>query len=102
MFHLSFKTIYLLKNRDSEIFKEVQSGVIVLMMDASYLALKGEEIPLAARIFAIVDVWDALRSERPYRKSWSDEKILTHLREQSGKHFDPQVVDAFFKIIKLT
>jgi len=45
MFHLSFKTIYLLKNRDSEIFKEVQSGVIVLMMDASYLALKGEEIP---------------------------------------------------------
>jgi PAS domain S-box-containing protein len=64
--------------------------------------LKGEEIPLAARIFAIVDVWDALRSERPYRKSWSDEKILTHLREQSGKHFDPQVVDAFLKIIKLT
>jgi len=45
MFHLSFKTIYLLKNRASEIFKEMQSGVIVLMMDASYLALKGEEIP---------------------------------------------------------
>ena len=44
MFHLSFKTIYLLKNRGSEIIKEVQSGVIVLMMDASYLALKGEEI----------------------------------------------------------
>ena len=44
MFHLSFKTVYLLKNRCSEIFKVVQSGTIVLMMDASYLALKGEEI----------------------------------------------------------
>jgi len=62
--------------------------------------LKGEEIPLAARIFAIVDVWDALRSDRPYRQAWSDEKILIHISEQSGKHFDPQVVDAFLKIIE--
>ena len=62
--------------------------------------LKGEEIPLAARIFAIVDVWDALRSDRPYRKAWSDEKILNHINEQSGKHFDPRVVGAFLKIIE--
>ncbi|MCD4803514.1 MAG: PAS domain S-box protein, partial [Anaerolineales bacterium] len=64
--------------------------------------LKGEEIPLAARIFAIIDVWDALNSDRPYRKAWSKEKILAHIKEQSGKHFDPRVMDAFLKIIELT
>lgn len=62
--------------------------------------LKGEEIPLAARIFAIVDVWDALRSDRPYRKAWSNEKALAHIKEQSGKHFDPQLVMAFMDIIE--
>ena len=56
---------------------------------------KGEEIPLAARIFAIVDVWDALSSDRPYRKAWSKEKIYAHIREQSGKHFDPRIVELF-------
>ena len=63
--------------------------------------LKGEQIPLAARIFAIVDVWDALRSDRPYRKAWPDEKVNDYLREQSGKHFDPKVVSAFFELKKL-
>ncbi|MFV1948836.1 MAG: PAS domain S-box protein [Anaerolineales bacterium] len=57
--------------------------------------LEGEQIPLAARIFAIVDVWDALTSDRPYRKAWPVKKILDHIREQSGIHFDPSVVDAF-------
>jgi len=57
--------------------------------------LKGNQIPLAARIFAIVDVWDALLSDRPYRNAWSKERTLTHIREQSGKHFDPHVVDVF-------
>jgi putative nucleotidyltransferase with HDIG domain len=61
--------------------------------------LKGEEIPLAARIFAVVDVWDALTSDRPYRKAWSEEAALAYIREQSGKHFDPQVVDAFLSLI---
>ncbi len=60
--------------------------------------LKGEEIPLAARIFAIVDVWDALTSDRPYRKAWSHEKALDHIQRQSGTHFDPQVVEAFLKL----
>jgi len=64
-------------------------------------ALKGEEIPLAARIFAIVDVWDALRSDRPYRKAWSEEDTLTYIQEQSGKHFDPMVVDAFMHIMQI-
>ncbi len=58
-------------------------------------SLKGEQIPLAARLFAIVDVWDALRSDRPYRASWSEEKVRQYIREQSGKHFDPMVVEVF-------
>jgi len=58
--------------------------------------LKGEDIPLPARIFAVVDVWDALRSDRPYRAAWPDEKALAYIQEQSGKHFDPRVVELFF------
>lgn len=61
--------------------------------------LQGEQIPLAARIFAIVDVWDALLSDRPYRKAWPEEKVLDYIKEQSGHHFDPQVVDAFLELI---
>jgi len=61
--------------------------------------LEGEEIPLAARIFAVVDVWDALRSDRPYREAWSDEEALVYIREQAGKHFDPQVVEEFLSVI---
>jgi PAS domain S-box-containing protein len=61
--------------------------------------LKGEQIPLAARIFAIVDVWDALRSDRPYRKAWTDEDALEYLKEQSGTHFDPRVVTVFLQYI---
>jgi PAS domain S-box-containing protein len=62
--------------------------------------LREEEIPLAARLFAVVDVWDALTSDRPYRPAWSEEEALAYIREQSGKHFDPQAVDLFFKVIK--
>ena len=61
--------------------------------------LKGDEIPLEARIFAIIDVFDALTSDRPYRKAWSKEKTIAHIKEQSGKHFDPQVVEVFLKTI---
>ncbi len=57
--------------------------------------LKGAQIPLAARIFAVVDVWDALRSNRPYRASWPEEKVRAHIRSLAGTHFDPQVVEAF-------
>jgi len=62
--------------------------------------LKGEQIPLAARIFAVADVWDALTSNRPYRPAWSSEAALNYIREQSGHHFDPQVVELFFKVIE--
>ncbi|MBL8063970.1 MAG: PAS domain-containing protein, partial [Anaerolineales bacterium] len=61
--------------------------------------MKGEQIPLAARIFAIVDVWDALHSDRPYRPGWPKQKIRELIVEQSGKHFDPRVVEAFLRML---
>jgi len=64
--------------------------------------LKGGQIPMAARLFAIVDVWDALRSDRPYRPAWSKEKTLAYIRELSGSHFDPDVVDVFLATIAST
>jgi len=62
--------------------------------------LKGTDIPLTARLFAIIDVWDALTSNRPYRPAWSRGEALNYIRDQSGRHFDPEVVDLFFKIIR--
>ena len=62
--------------------------------------LKGEEIPLAARIFAVVDVWDALSSNRPYREAWSKEKVMQYLRDESGRYFDPKVVDVFLRLLR--
>jgi len=62
--------------------------------------LIGEQIPLSARIFAVVDVWDALTSDRPYRPAWSREEALNYIRQQAGQHFDPQVVKQFLQIIK--
>jgi HD-GYP domain-containing protein (c-di-GMP phosphodiesterase class II)/integral membrane sensor domain MASE1 len=61
--------------------------------------LKGEAIPLAARIFSIVDVWDALTSDRPYRKAWTKKKALKYIREQSGLYFDPGVMAMFLNTI---
>lgn len=57
--------------------------------------LKEEQIPLHARIFSVVDNWDALTTDRPYRKAWSVEKTIQYLREQRGKKFDPKIVDVF-------
>ncbi|MDI6800172.1 MAG: GAF domain-containing protein [Actinomycetota bacterium] len=59
--------------------------------------LAGEEIPITARIFALVDVWDALCSDRPYRASWPEEKAREHIKSQSDKHFDPKVVEVFLE-----
>jgi HD-GYP domain-containing protein (c-di-GMP phosphodiesterase class II) len=59
--------------------------------------LKGEEIPLFARMAALADVYDALISSRVYKKAWQEDKVLAFIKEQSGKHFDPQVVEAFLK-----
>ncbi len=63
------------------------------------LGLKGSEIPLAARIFAVVDVWDALTSDRPYRSAWPQVEARNYIRSMAGIHFDPQVVEAFFRVV---
>jgi len=60
---------------------------------------KGEQIPLAARLFAVVDVWDALRSDRPYRRKWSKERVFEHIRSLSGIHFDPKAVELFRRVM---
>lgn len=62
--------------------------------------LKGEEIPLPARIFAVVDVWDALLSNRPYRQAWDNTRVTNYLREQAGTHFDPKIVEVFLKMME--
>ena len=61
--------------------------------------LKEEQIPLVARLFAVVDVWDALSSNRPYRPAWKREEVMKHLQEESGKHFDPAVIEVFLNLI---
>jgi putative nucleotidyltransferase with HDIG domain len=61
--------------------------------------LEGEQIPLSARIFSIVDVWDALTSDRPYRDAWKKNEALAHIINQAGTHFDPEVVNEFIKMI---
>jgi putative nucleotidyltransferase with HDIG domain len=58
--------------------------------------LKAEQIPLSARLFAVADVWDALTSDRPYRKAWPEQKALEYITTNAGKHFDPRVVELFF------
>jgi putative nucleotidyltransferase with HDIG domain len=60
--------------------------------------LMGDQIPLTARIFAVVDVWDALSSDRPYRAAWTEKKVRDHIQASSGTHFDPQVVEVFLRI----
>jgi putative nucleotidyltransferase with HDIG domain len=61
--------------------------------------LAGTQIPLAARLFAVVDVYDALTSDRPYRRAWRRNEALDYIRAQAGKHFDPQVVEAFLRAV---
>jgi HD-GYP domain-containing protein (c-di-GMP phosphodiesterase class II) len=63
--------------------------------------LKGEQIPLVARLFAVADIWDALRSDRPYRKGWSVEQAMDHIKSLAGTHLDPQAVEYFLSIADL-
>lgn len=62
--------------------------------------LKRRDIPLSARIFAVADVWDALSSDRPYNQAWPREKIISYFIEQSGKHFDPYIVNLFLGLVE--
>lgn len=62
--------------------------------------LKGEDIPLSARIFAAADVWDALSNDRPYNKAWSREKIIQYFKDETGKHFDPMIAKLFLSMVE--
>jgi PAS domain S-box-containing protein/putative nucleotidyltransferase with HDIG domain len=61
--------------------------------------LTGDEIPLAARLFAIADVWDALNSDRPYRLAWPEQRVVEYLETESGRHFDPEFVPVFLEFV---
>ena len=61
--------------------------------------LKGETIPLAARIFSLVDVWDALSYDRPYRRAWPQETVIAYLRERAGTEFDPEITEIFLRML---
>jgi len=63
--------------------------------------LKGEDIPLSARIFAVVDVWDALSNDRPYRKAWKPEEVKKYIEDNKEIQFDPQIVETFFKLFRV-
>jgi HD-GYP domain-containing protein (c-di-GMP phosphodiesterase class II) len=62
--------------------------------------LRGEEIPLAARLFAVVDVWDALTSDRPYRRAWKNDTAIEFIQENSGTLFDPAIVNHFLSMMR--
>ena len=61
--------------------------------------MSGEEIPLSARIVAVADVFDALSSQRVYKKAWTEEEVLNEIKAQSGKQFDPEIVDIFLELV---
>jgi HD-GYP domain-containing protein (c-di-GMP phosphodiesterase class II) len=63
------------------------------------LGIKKNSIPLAARIFAVVEAWNVMRCDRPYSKAWSDEAVMQYIHDQSGIKFDPAVVEEFFKML---
>jgi len=77
------------------IFKKTEDGYIFGR------GKKGEEIPILARIVALADVYDALFSQRSYKKSWSKEEVFDYIKAEKNKHFDPEVVNAFFSIYKV-
>ena len=97
--------------KHSQIAYDLLSGIDFLApaLDIPYLnhenwdgsgyprGLKGKEIPLAARIFAVVDTWDVLSTDRQYRKRWPREKIIEYIREQTGKKYDPEIVETFLR-----
>ena len=61
--------------------------------------LKGEEIPLEARIFALVDAWDAITTDRPYREAMTKEEAIQTIRDEIGTHFDPNIAEKFLEIV---
>jgi putative two-component system response regulator len=66
---------------------------------SGYLGLRGESIPIAGRIVTVADVFDALTSQRPYKEAWPPAEAIEEIQRQSGRQFDPQVVEAFLQVI---
>jgi PAS domain S-box-containing protein len=62
--------------------------------------LKGEQIPLSARVFSVIDIWDALLSDRPYRKAWSRDEVVKYIKEIAGSILDPSIVEIFFRMLE--
>jgi putative nucleotidyltransferase with HDIG domain len=62
--------------------------------------LQGKDIPLPARIFTVIDQWDAMNSDRPYRRAWEKKDVIAYIKANSGKIYDPEVVDAFFRVMQ--
>ena len=86
-------------NKDMKIVSDIAIGHHEKYDGSGYpYGLKGHEIPIAARIVAITDVYDALRSKRPYKKPWSHEDAKRYITENRGKHFDPEIVDVFLEL----
>lgn len=112
---LTFEEYEIMKGHTLAGAKMLEQGGSVLLEMAEQIALshhekwdgtgypkglKGEEIPLEGRIVAVVDVLDALTSERPYKQAWTLEEAMNEIRAQSGRHFDPKVVDALEQVIQ--
>jgi putative two-component system response regulator len=104
-----------IKNYENERSIDISASSFLLMETAANIALshhefwngegypmgiKGKAIPIEARITSVADVYDALRSKRPYKEAWSEEKTLEYLKEKSGSQFDPEVVKVFFEKIE--
>jgi putative two-component system response regulator len=66
-----------------------------------YMGLRGEDIPMAGRIVSVADVFDALTSERPYKKAWSQQEAIEEIQRQSGRQFDPRVVEALLRVVNI-
>ncbi|HTX72113.1 MAG TPA: HD domain-containing phosphohydrolase, partial [Rectinemataceae bacterium] len=78
---------------------EVWEAPVLEVVDGKPRPLKGQEIPLAGRIVAVADVFDALSSRRVYKEAWTAEKVYEEIRAMNGSKFDPEVVSAFFEIL---
>ena len=96
MMQSNFKSHFIKRRNETSKQKVTSPDVIFDLHEAQ--GLKGEEIPLSARIVAVADVFDALSHRRCYKDAWSEEDVLNELKSQSGLQFDPEVIDAFFEV----
>ena len=82
------------------VFRNTQEPVRLWAVNGPPHGLKGEDIPLFARFFCVVDVWDALSSDRPYRKRMNPKDVTEYLKKEAGKLFDPYIIDKFIPLVE--